>query len=166
MAEATTETTIETTTVNNTNKGGNTMTEKKYEIFTFKGTLTKCRFESGYMGKGDKAWRVSLKLANPLTPDIKDKILSILKIDKSDRFCPKRLRDNDSEYINVHSKFNIPCQLLIKDNRLVDLDMETELFEGAEIILAIKVKEGGVYPHAIRVLKNGEPFNPFECFDN
>ena len=120
----------ETTTVNNTNKGGNTMTDKKYEIFTFKGTLTKCRFESGYMGKGDKAWRVSLKLANPLTPDIKDKILSILKIDKNDRFCPKWLKENDSEYINVHSKFNIPCQLVFKD-RLLDIDLETELFEGA-----------------------------------
>ena len=160
-----TETTTKTTTENNTNKEGNTMTDKKYEIFTFKGKLTKCRFEPGYMGKGDKAWRISLKLDNPLTADIKDKILSILKIDKNDRFCPKWLKDVDSEYINVHSKFNIPCQSVFKD-RLLDMDMETELFEGAEVILAIKVKEGGVYPHAIRVLKNGEPFNPFECFDN
>ena len=155
----------ETITENNTNKGGNTLTEKKYEIFTFKGTLTKCRFENGYMGKGDKAWRISLKLDKPLTSEIKDKILSILKIDKNDRFCPKWLKDGDSEYINVHSKFNIPCQSVYKD-RLLDMNMETELFEGAEVILAIKVKEGGVYPHAIRVLKNGEPFNPFECFDN
>ena len=160
------ETTTETTTVNNTNKEGNTMTEKKYNIFIFKGILTKCRFENGYMGKGDKAWRISLKLDKPLTTDIKDKILSILKIDKNDRFCPKWLKENDSEYINVHSKFDIPCQLLIKGNKVVDMDMETELFEGAEVTLAIKVKEGGVYPHAIRVLKNGEPFNPFECFDN
>ena len=160
-----TETTTETKTENNTNKEGNTMTEKKYEIFTFKGTLTKCRFEPGYMGKGDKAWRISLKLDKPLSTDIKDKILSILKIDKNDRFCPKWLKDGDSEYINVHSKFNIPCQSVYKD-RLLDMDMETELFEGGEVILAIKVKEGGVYPHAIRVLKNGEPFNPFECFDN
>ena len=159
------ETTTETTTVNNTNKEGNTMTEKKYEIFTFKGTLTKCRFEPGYMGKGNKAWRISLKLDKPLTAEIKDKILSILKIDKNDRFCPKWLKENDSEYINVHSKFNIPCQSVFKDI-LLDMDLETELFEGAEIMLAIKVKEGGVYPHAIRVLKNGEPFNPFECFDN
>ena len=160
-----TETITETTTVNNTSNGGNNMVEKKYEIFTFKGTLTKCRFESGYMGKGDKAWRISLKLDKPLTADIKDKILSILKIDKNDRFCPKWLKDNDSVYINVHSKFNIPCQSVYKD-KLLDMDLETELFEGADVILAIKVKEGGVYPHAIRVLKNGEPFNPFECFDN
>ena len=160
-----TETTTKTTTENNTNKGDNTMIEKKYEVFTFKGKLTKCRFETGYMGKGDKAWRLSLKLDKPLATDIKDKIISILKIDKNDRFCPKWLKDGDSEYINVHSKFNIPCQSVFKD-RLLDMDMETELFEGAEVILAIKVKEGGVYPHAIRVLKNGEPFNPFECFDN
>ena len=159
------ETITKTTTENNTNKEGNTMTEKKYEIFTFKGTLTKCRFEPGYMGKGDKAWRISLKLDKPLTAEIKEKILSILKIDKNDRFCPKWLKDNDSEYINVHSKFNIPCQSVFKD-RLLDMDIETELFEGAKVILAIKVKEGGVYPHAIRVLKNGEPFNPFECFNN
>ena len=160
-----TETTTKTTTENNTNKEGKTMTEKKYEIFTFKGKLTKCRFEPGYMGKGDKAWRISLKLDNPLTADIKDKILSILKIDKNDRFCPNWLKENDSNYINVHSKFNIPCQSVFKD-RLLDMDLETELFEGAEVILAIKVKEWWAYPHAIRVLKNGEPFNPFECFDN
>ena len=153
------------TTENNTNKEGNTMTEKKYKIFTFKGTLTKCRFESGYIGKGDKAWRISLKLDKPLTAEIKDNIYSILKIDKNDRFCPVWLKDGDSEYINVHSKFNIPCQSVYKD-RLLDMDIETELFEGAEVILVIKVKEGGVYPHAIRVLKNGEPFNPFECFDD
>ena len=160
------ETTTDRTTVNNTNTEGNTMTETQYEIFTFKGTFTQCRFETGYMGKSDMTWRISLKLDKPLTAEIKEKILSILKIDKNDRFCPKWLKDGDSDFINVHSKFDIPCQLLIKDNRLVDLDMETELFEGAEVILAIKVKEGGVYPHAIRVLKNGEPFNPFECFDN
>ena len=70
------ETTTETTTENNTNKGGNTMTEKKYEIFTFKGTLTKCRFENGYMGKGDKTWRISLKLDKPLTSEIKDIIIA------------------------------------------------------------------------------------------
>ena len=45
--------TITKTTENNTNKEGNTMTDKKYEIFTFKGKLTKCRFEPGYMGKGE-----------------------------------------------------------------------------------------------------------------
>ena len=161
MTETKTETT-ETTTEN----GGNTMMKKKYEIFIFKGALTKCRYESGYMGKGDKAWRISLKLDKSIATEVKHKILSILKIDENDRFCPKWLKDKDCEYINVHSKFDIPCQLLIKDNRLVDMDMETELFEGAEVILAIKVKEGGVYPHAIRVLKNGEPFNPFECFNN
>ena len=161
-----TETTTKTTTANNTNKGGNTMEDKKYELFIFRGILTKCRFETGYMGKGDKAWRISLKLDKPLTTDIKDRILSTLKIDKNDRFCPKWLKEDDSVYINVHSKFNIPCQLLIKDNRVVNMDMETELFEGADVTLTIKVKEGGVYPHAIRVIKNGEPFNPFECFDN
>lgn len=153
-------------TENNTNKGGNNMTDKKYEIFTFKGTLTKCRFESGYMGKGDKAWRISLKLDKPLTSEMKDKILSILKINKNDRFCPKWLKDDDSEYINVHSRFDIPCQIIAKNDLLFDMDLETELFEGAVVMLAIKVKEGGVYPHAIRVIKNGEPFNPFECFDN
>lgn len=164
MAVTTTETTETTTETTTENKGGNTMSEKRYELLTFKGTLTKCRFESGYMGKGDKAWRISLKLDKPIAAEVKQKIISILKIDKNDRFCPKWLKDNDSEYINVHTKFDVPCQLLIKDNRLVDIDMETELFEGADVILAIKVKEGGVYPHAIRVLKNGEPFNPFECF--
>lgn len=153
-------------TENNTNKGGNNMTDKKYEIFTFKGTLTKCRFESGYMGKGDKAWRISLKLDNPLTSEMKDKILSILKINKNDRFCPKWLKDADSEYINVHSRFDIPCQKIAKNDLLFDMDLETELFKGAVVMLAIKVKEGGVYPHAIRVIKNGDPFNPFECFDN
>ena len=98
----------ETTTENNTNKEGNTMTEKKYEIFTFKGTLTKCRFESGYMGKGDKAWRISLKLDKPLTAEIKDNILSILKIDKNDRFCPKWLKENDKLFKKIKMVHDYP----------------------------------------------------------
>ena len=42
---------------------------------------------------------------------------------------------------------------------------QDEVFEGAEVALRIVCKDGVVYPQALRVYKNGEPFNPFEGFD-
>ena len=46
----------------------------------------------------------------------------------------------------------------------IEIEQE-EVFEGAEVALRLVCKDGVVYPQALRVYKNGEPFNPFEGFD-
>ena len=130
--------------------------ETKRKLLTVSGTLVRCRWEDGYLGKGGKAWRVSVKLVNQISEDVKNAILEYMNISKEDRFCPKWLK-GDEEYINVHSKFDVPCYL--KNGTQIDIN---EVWEGAEVKLTVAIKPEGVYPHSIVVIKNGEPYNPFD----
>ena len=137
-----------------------------------KGELCKCRYERGYRGKGDKQWRISVKLTSDpekIKSAVKE-ILSVTGIDPKDTFTPRWIKDcaeeipDDDIYINTHTAFNIPCSLKSKDGAKFDLDFETELFEGAKVIIALNCKKEGIYPASILVLENGKPFNPFEDF--
>lgn len=130
--------------------------EIKRKLLTVAGTLVRCRWEDGYLGKGGKAWRVSVKLEKPISDEVRTEILKFMGITADDRFCPKWLK-GEEEYINTHSKFDVPCYL--KNGTQIDI---AEVWEGAEVKLTLNIKPEGIYPHSILVLKNGEPYNPFE----
>ena len=66
--------------------------DNKRKLLTVSGTLVRCRWEDGYLGKGGKAWRVSVKVFNPIADDIKNEIIDFMGISKEDRFCPKWLK--------------------------------------------------------------------------
>ena len=130
--------------------------ETKRKLLTVSGTIVRCRWEDGYLGKGGKAWRVSVKIVNQIEDEIKNAILEFMGISKDDRFCPKWLK-GDEEYINTHSKFDVPCYL--KNGTQIDIK---EVWEGAEVKLTLAIKPEGIYPHSILVIKNGDPYNPFD----
>lgn len=135
-----------------------------------RGVLCKCRYERGYKGKGDKQWRISVKV-NTARDKMKEKVENILDstgIDHSDVFTPKWIKDvlsdtyTDGElYVNTHTAFDIPAAKRVNGS-VIPMDFETELFEGADVILTLNCKETGIYPSAILVLENGKPYNPFE----
>lgn len=135
-----------------------------------RGVLCKCRYERGYKGKGDKQWRISVKVSTD-REKMKEKVEKILDttgLDISDRFTPRWLKDvsadtyEDGElYINTHTAFDVPAAKRVNGN-YVDIDFETELFEGADVIITMNCKETGIYPSSIYVLENGKPYNPFE----
>ena len=135
-----------------------------------RGVLCKCRYERGYKGKGDKQWRISVKVTTDREKMRRkvEKILDSTGLDISDRFTPRWLKDvcedsyNDEElYINTHTTFDIPAAKRVNGTN-IPMDFETELFEGADVILTLNCKETGIYPSAILVLENGKPYNPFE----
>ena len=135
-----------------------------------RGVLCKCRYERGYKGKGDKQWRISVKVSTDREKMIEktEKILDSTGLDISDVFTPKWLKDvcadtyNDGElYVNTHTAFDVPTVKRVNGND-VEIDFETELFEGADVIITLNCKETGIYPSAILVLENGKPYNPFE----
>ena len=64
-------------------------------------------------------------------------------------------------YINTHTAFDVPTVRRTNGGD-VEIDFETELFEGADVIMTLNCKSTGVYPGAILVLENGKPYNPFE----
>lgn len=137
-----------------------------------KGELCKCRFDRGYRGKGDKQWRISVKVTSA-----KEKIESAVKeiltatgIDPKDSYTPAWIKNcadgvpDEDIYINTHTAFEIPCCVKGKDGVRFEIDLETELFEGAKVIIALNCKKEGIYPASILVLENGKPSNPFEDF--
>ena len=144
--------------------------EKKAIKVNVRGILCKCRYERGYKGKGDKQWRISIKVSTS-RDKMKEKVEKILDstgIDISDVFTPKWLKDvcedtyADGElYVNTHTAFDVPTVRRTNGGD-IELDFETELFEGADVIITLNCKSTGIYPGAILVLENGKPFNPFE----
>ena len=144
--------------------------EKKAIKVNVRGILCKCRYERGYKGKGDKQWRISIKVSTSRDKmrEKVEKILDSTGIDISDVFTPKWLKDvfadtyADGElYVNTHTSFDVPTVRRTNGGD-VELDFETELFEGADVIMTLNCKPTGVYPGAILVLENGKPYNPFE----
>lgn len=135
-----------------------------------RGILCKCRYERGYKGNGDKQWRISIKVSTS-RDKMKEKVEKILDstgLDISDRFTPKWLKDvysdtyEDGElYINTHTAFYVPTAKRANGEMDFVIDFETELFEGADVIITLNCKENGIYPSSIYVLENGKPYNPF-----
>ena len=144
--------------------------ENKAIKVNVRGILCKCRYERGYKGKGDKQWRISIKVSTS-RDKMKEKVEKILVstgIDISDVFTPKWLKDvradtyADGElYVNTHTAFDVPTVRRTNGGD-IEIDFETELFEGADVIMTLNCKPTGVYPGAILVLENGKPYNPFE----
>lgn len=158
---------------NNVNKVGKSMREKNGKCRVYlKGELCKCRYERGYRGKGDKQWRISVKVTSDKVKiaSAVNEILEKTGIDPSDTFTPKWIKDcvkgvpAGDIYINTHTAFDIPCSIKGENGVKFDLDFETELFEGATVIIALNCKKEGIYPASILVLENGKPSNPFEDF--
>ena len=135
----------------------------KNGLVLVKGTITRFRFETGYKGKGDKRWNISIKVEGGVTEDIRNEILQATKMSTDGAFTPKWLKE-DGDYINLHTSYEIPVQMKGTNGKTFPLKME-EVFEGAEGTLAIKCKENAVYPSALQITNNGEPYNPFECFE-
>ena len=135
---------------------------QKKNIVTVKGVLTRFRYERGYKGKGEKRWNVSIKLDDILSEELVSKVLELIEMDRNDTFTPRWLKE-PGEYVNVHTAYDIPCDV-VNGGKTYPLEMG-DVFEGAEVNLALKCKKGAVYPYAIRVFKNGTPYNPFECFN-
>ena len=135
----------------------------KNGLVLVKGTITRFRFETGYKGKGDKRWNISIKVDGGVTEDIRNEILQATKMSPDGTFTPRWLKE-DGDYINLHTSYDIPVQMKGTNGKTFSLKMD-EVFEGAEGTLAIKCQENAVYPSALQITKNGEPYNPFECFE-
>lgn len=127
------------------------------------GTLTRFRWEKAWKGKGDDRRNISVKLDEPLSDEIRKEILTATDLDESSSWCPSWLKEG-SDYVNVHTKFDLPCQTKGNNGTVYEISQD-DVFEGAKVSLLLVCKEGAVYPQALRVHENGEPYNPFDGFD-
>lgn len=137
--------------------------ETKKTTFTARGILTRMRYEIPFRSRSnDKRWNISVKVAGGLSEDKRKQILKATGMAVDGTFTPKFLKEEGCEYINAHTRFEIPVALYA-DGRKLPLEM-TDVFEGALVDLSLVCKDGAIYPRAMMVYKNGTPFDPFADF--
>lgn len=130
---------------------------KGKEIVIVEGTVVNARVGTSRFDENVKN-RISLK-CEPTT-------LDYAKFEKAyensgARLTPNWVKEKDG-YINLSSKFDIPC----KDTRgkVITFEEFTEKTTalGSKVKLSLTIKEGAVYPVAFKILEEGEEINPFE----
>ena len=114
-----------------------------------------------YVGAGVKNYKKT-KTVNKLTlkvdPKVIDEIGKIAFADSPEKLTPKWYKENNGT-MYLSSDFEVRCV----DSRNVSIPM-SEVYQGAEIKIALNVKDGAVYPHALMVITNGTPYDPFALF--
>lgn len=79
-------------------------------------------------------------------------------VDVNNAFCPKWVKDETCEYVNLKSKFDIP----VKVDGLAEAT-QNDLNIGAKCKVKIIIKpNGNIYPVSVVVEENGAEYNPFE----
>ena len=135
--------------------------EQKNDVVILRGvTIKRCKFEGGnYKVNGrvvnsEKMWR--LYITN-ISDDKLDQAISN-HFDKNDRFTPKWARAEHVTECNLKTRFECPVQIDGNEFKM------SYIFGGDDCKADIKVivKDGAVYPIAIKVIENGSYENPFD----
>ena len=134
--------------------------KKGKEIVIVEGTVVSARIGTSRFDDTEKC-RLSIKCE----PDNLDYAKFEKAYEKSgSRLTPNWIKNKDG-YINVNSKFDIPCKDITGKVITFEEFTEKSTALGSEIKLSLTIKDGAVYPVAFKVLKEGEELNPFEGLD-
>lgn len=82
------------------------------------------------------------------------------------KFTPAWILDFEG-YVNTSTKYELPCKDLQDRvySSVEDFVCDNEFnYRGADVLLALNIKEGAVYPKAIKFLTEGEPYDAFDEF--
>lgn len=125
----------------------------------FDGVMTYNRLETkDYRGRAlaNPVNRFSVK-ADDISA-VRQDVIATGFVDVEDRFCPKWLRDDTVEYVNLKSRFDVPTKI---DN--LEQTTHCDINVGAKVRVKMIVKaDGNIYPISFKVLENGAEHNPFE----
>ena len=86
--------------------------------------------------------------------------------DAGKNFTPEWVK-NYAGYVNVSTKFELPFRDINGNqyDSIEDAIADGLKWMGADVKLCINIKEGAIYPVAIKFLTEGKSFNPFAEFD-
>ena len=134
--------------------------KKEKEVVIVEGTVVSARIGTSRFDDKEKC-RLSIK-CEPTT-------LDYAKFDKAfeksgSRLTPNWVKNKDG-YINLNSKFDIPCKDITGKVITFEEFTEKSTALGSVIKLSLTIKDGAVYPVAFKVLQEGEELNPFEGLD-
>ena len=131
-----------------------------------KGKLITCkREEKEFKGKRIKE-KIYLTLAEVKLSDEKMKEIKEAFKDSGKSFTPDWVK-NFKGYVNLSTEYPVPCKD-IAGNTFDSIEdfIKSEKFPwmGAEVKVALNIKEGAIYPISLIFISEGEAFDPFAAF--
>ena len=170
MAKETTNETINQESTKGSNKIVNVKTGTVYDPdnnkLVLKGVLTSFRFASTRFAGDKEVFQVSIK-TNGLTAVLVDQIKARYFTDTKDKYLPSFVKDFEKDpegsekngvYINLKSQYEFGTFLPSDGNKRYTFDDVIEMGEGlaplkSEVTLSMRLKEGSIYPLALRIDK-------------
>lgn len=133
------------------------MTEKKNSnILKFKGVLTSYEYAAPMQDKnGAKKHRIGIKVAPEEMKRIKAAIADAgVYKNAPDAFVPKWYKDDNAEYVNMSSKFDIRALYNDDENGVIessiaDMWSDIGILNGSCVTMACTMKDGAIYPTCI-----------------
>ena len=131
-----------------------------------KGKLITCKREvKEFKGKELKE-KLYITLAEVKLNDEKMKEIKEAFKDSGKSFTPDWVK-NFKGYVNLSTEYPVPCKD-ISGNTFDSIEdfIKSEKFPwmGAEVKVALNIKEGAIYPISLIFISEGKPFDPFAAF--
>ena len=121
------------------------------EKSTIYGTITSAFFGSTKFSKDDM-YRISIKINKENRDKLAEACADMYK-DSPDSFIPKWFKDENAEYINFKSKFDIKA-IYDGDKNITTLSEFLDEYgniNGSNVGIAVKLDKGSIYPLAIKI---------------
>ena len=132
-----------------------------------KGKLIVCKREKKEFEKGrsKEGLFVTLKEVE-LSDEQKKKLLEVFK-ESGTKFTPSWLKEFEG-YASFCTQYDLPYIALDKsEHKSIEEGIKEGLkWMGADVAISVALKEGALYPNAIKFLSEGTGFDPFAEFDN
>lgn len=130
----------------------------------FKGKLIKAnRVAKTFEGKKQKE-KTHISLAEVAISDDTMKILKEAFKKSGKKFTPKWINEFEG-FVNVSTIYDIPTKNLVEGTThldILDVEMPTH---NSEVTMSVVVKEGALYPKAIKIYTEGEEYDAFSDLD-
>lgn len=132
-----------------------------------KGKLIVCKREKKEFEKGRTKEGLFVTLKEVELTDVqKQKLLDVFK-DSGAKFTPSWLK-NFEGYVSLCTQYDLPYIAIDKSEHM---SIEKGIAEGlkwmgAEVALSVALKDGAIYPNAVKFITEGQGFDPFAEFDN
>lgn len=132
-----------------------------------KGNLIKCnRTAKEFKGTKGKE-KLYLTLADvELTKDQKATIEEAFK-ESGKKFTPSWVTEFEG-YVNLSTVYELPFKDTVNNKQgdsIEDYIADGFLWLGSKVAISVNVKEGALYPKAIKIEEEGKEYNPFDDFE-
>lgn len=141
-------------------KDATTILKLEENKLVLSGTLSAFRFGTNKFDKDTEHYFVSIK-ADEIPAEIRNTIREKYFADTKDKYIPEPFKENadlSNTYINLKSQYEIPVFKDGEGNKKFSFQEVIDMGDGlppygSEVLLSCRLKEGAVYPLAVKIIK-------------